>query len=514
MTLERDVPSSVMMGGRPCWVRYAGQPKTCLHCGSEGHFAAACQATKCFRCQEMGHVARNCRNQPVCITCNQKGHYHRQCPISFANRVRPNNSAWQNGAAEVLEKMDERDQTDQAGEAGAPALVVTQIATGSGAGKAGEAGAPALPPTQISERRDEVMETSGVGKAGEAGAPALPPTQISERRDDATKTPGVGEVIEVGAPVLTPTQTFAEGGDGQVRHTFTEDLFGSDLSDVGGMETTVIPESDWSEACSGAGALTGQEGAFDYKACDKAIMRELRDDLKEKKIPERLKVWLRTLGGVRLPHPEYMKAVSEMPDFHSQEEIEVWIKEWARSHGFSGHEHEGVVGGKTGGLDPVGQSELGVVVPESAPMKGCVQGGGGKTSAKRGPDSVLTRRGRSKERRVKEGSARVGRTRSRSDEKARQAKEKVASSLIFTEDGVWFQCHCCEDRFAIFRRYLEHHQDAHSGEELWHYKCPQVGCGRTCGTPQEWANHLAEKHPDFVLRSATAFFDEYFLNKS
>ena len=88
MEVEKDIPSSLSFGGRECWVRYEGQPRTCLKCGRPGHDAKECRVVRCFKCQKEGHVAWRCKEDPSCTICGKSGHNFRSCPVSFANRLK------------------------------------------------------------------------------------------------------------------------------------------------------------------------------------------------------------------------------------------------------------------------------------------------------------------------------------------------------------------------------------------------------------------------------------------
>ncbi|PIK37534.1 putative zinc finger CCHC domain-containing protein 3-like [Apostichopus japonicus] len=92
--LEKDIPSSLKLGGRNCWIRYSGQPRTCLKCDKEGHIASECQEVRCFNCLKLGHTSKNCEAPVSCQTCGKSGHMYRDSPISFANKVRPQSSEW------------------------------------------------------------------------------------------------------------------------------------------------------------------------------------------------------------------------------------------------------------------------------------------------------------------------------------------------------------------------------------------------------------------------------------
>ncbi|XP_071509053.1 uncharacterized protein [Diadema antillarum] len=86
--LKTDIPSTLSLGGRECWIRYEGQPRTCLKCGSTGHEAREqCRVVRCFRCRKEGHVASACRETITCTVCLEAGHSFRSCPVSFAEKL-------------------------------------------------------------------------------------------------------------------------------------------------------------------------------------------------------------------------------------------------------------------------------------------------------------------------------------------------------------------------------------------------------------------------------------------
>ncbi|XP_071850628.1 zinc finger CCHC domain-containing protein 3-like [Apostichopus japonicus] len=107
MQLAKEIPSSLSLGGRSCWVRYPGQPRTCLKCGEEGHLAKDCAVIRCYNCHEVGHSARNCQAPSSCTTCGKSGHGYKACPVSFANKLHPTTAAWVSGGASVLPETQE-----------------------------------------------------------------------------------------------------------------------------------------------------------------------------------------------------------------------------------------------------------------------------------------------------------------------------------------------------------------------------------------------------------------------
>ena len=95
--LKEDIPSSIRLGGRNCWVRYRGQPRTCLKCGLRGHEVKDCVEVKCFKCQQIGHLRKDCPSVIVCNICEMEGHTYHKCPVSFANKIKPAPMKWQAG---------------------------------------------------------------------------------------------------------------------------------------------------------------------------------------------------------------------------------------------------------------------------------------------------------------------------------------------------------------------------------------------------------------------------------
>ena len=57
---------------------------------------------KCFKCQELGHLAIDCKTEIKCTTCNKTGHGFRNCPISFANKIKHSSKWVQGGASPVV----------------------------------------------------------------------------------------------------------------------------------------------------------------------------------------------------------------------------------------------------------------------------------------------------------------------------------------------------------------------------------------------------------------------------
>ncbi|MBN3298540.1 ZCHC3 protein, partial [Amia calva] len=68
-------------------VFYHGMPKLCRNCGALGHLAIACTVIKCKICGRED-LTRACKQERACNLCGGGGHIFRNCPSSYANRVR------------------------------------------------------------------------------------------------------------------------------------------------------------------------------------------------------------------------------------------------------------------------------------------------------------------------------------------------------------------------------------------------------------------------------------------
>ena len=63
MSLHKDIPSVLRVGGFDCRVWYRRQPVLCSICGKAGHRPKQCPLNGlCRRCKKPGHMARECRN--------------------------------------------------------------------------------------------------------------------------------------------------------------------------------------------------------------------------------------------------------------------------------------------------------------------------------------------------------------------------------------------------------------------------------------------------------------------
>ncbi|KAJ8349187.1 hypothetical protein AAFF_G00183450 [Aldrovandia affinis] len=84
----RHLPSMVVLGENRGLVHYQGQPRLCRRCGAHGHLAEACKVVVCFKCRELGHLGSECTAGRKCNLCGLGSHMFRDCPDSFANKLK------------------------------------------------------------------------------------------------------------------------------------------------------------------------------------------------------------------------------------------------------------------------------------------------------------------------------------------------------------------------------------------------------------------------------------------
>ncbi|KAJ8034902.1 hypothetical protein HOLleu_21924 [Holothuria leucospilota] len=137
-------------------------------------------------------------------------------------------------------------------------------------------------------------------------------------------------------------------------------------------------------------------------------------------------------------------------------------------------------------------------------------------SSKDSEDWVTIRRGRSTSQPASRNQ-RLSRSRSNIRVPFEDPSDSVRMTQIFLEDEPWHSCYLkgCRETFSSFQGLKEHVSREHPKLKPRNYPYPRKSCKTVTNNPKEWILHIANEHPDFVIKGIrqSSRLDRIYLSK-
>ncbi|KAJ8018621.1 Zinc finger CCHC domain-containing protein 3 [Holothuria leucospilota] len=447
--LHSDIPSSIRLGGRNCWVRYYGQPRTCLKCGGKGHNVKDCQETVCFKCQSLGHIAKECVAEIKCSVCEKVGHSHKECPVSFANKINPAPLRWIASNAEIDGCEDESDEAETVAVTNPTTLQNTQGA------EANTAENTSVIETHMEVDMESQSQSQSLFKCVQGTLLPNPPTCEHELVSKQTAEQKESQIAMDTSKEQLPISLSAE--EPKVHSPLNRDTEEVDKH---------VAHPVVSDACASVPPSTNNPEEVDTNIESQALTESTREQLPTSPSTEK------PVDQSPLPPSEQGSTPVTLPTENGADRSAYKLKS--------------------------------TFFTESTAKE--------SKSSKDSEDWVTIRRGRSTSQPASRNQ-RLSRSRSNIRVPFEDPSDSVRMTQIFLEDEPWHSCYLkgCRETFSSFQGLKEHVSREHPKLKKRNYPCPRKSCKTVTNNPKEWILHIANEHPDFVIKHELEFFDRYFL---